>query len=139
MFLSGVDAFDTTVQCVIEEKGVKFAKFCSCESGLAGRGLFSHTHFINSIDLVSQVSLLDSGTLAVILCVSRYLSRNHVSKRRYAPITYMYAKTLAKNCAAWPLADPALSQQLLDLVQQAGHYRQLKKGANEGMFLTGLV
>ncbi|KAJ9164746.1 hypothetical protein NKR19_g1094 [Coniochaeta hoffmannii] len=35
------------------------------------------------------------------------------------------------NDAAWPKADPALTQELLDLVQQAGHYRQLKKGANE--------
>ncbi|KAF9884719.1 RNA binding protein snu13 [Aspergillus nanangensis] len=33
--------------------------------------------------------------------------------------------------AAWPIADEALTQNLLDLVQQAGHYRQLKKGANE--------
>ncbi|KAJ5175593.1 13 kDa ribonucleoprotein-associated protein [Penicillium canariense] len=33
--------------------------------------------------------------------------------------------------AAWPIADEALSQQLLDLVQQGGHYRQIKKGANE--------
>jgi U4/U6 small nuclear ribonucleoprotein SNU13 len=29
--------------------------------------------------------------------------------------------------AAWPIADEALSQSLLDLVQQAAHYRQLKK------------
>jgi len=33
--------------------------------------------------------------------------------------------------AAWPVADQALSQEILDLVQQASHYRQLKKGANE--------
>ena len=33
--------------------------------------------------------------------------------------------------AAWPIADEALAQSLLDLVQQAAHYRQLKKGANE--------
>jgi len=33
--------------------------------------------------------------------------------------------------AAWPLADSALSQKILDTVQQASHYRQLKKGANE--------
>lgn len=33
--------------------------------------------------------------------------------------------------AAWPVADEALSQQILDIVQQASHYRQLKKGANE--------
>jgi len=33
--------------------------------------------------------------------------------------------------AAWPVADQALSQEILDLVQQANNYRQLKKGANE--------
>lgn len=34
--------------------------------------------------------------------------------------------------AAWPKAeDGALVQELLDCVQQASHYRQLKKGANE--------
>ncbi|KAF2838323.1 L30e-like protein [Patellaria atrata CBS 101060] len=33
--------------------------------------------------------------------------------------------------AAWPLADPPLAQQILDLVQQASHYKQLRKGANE--------
>ena len=35
--------------------------------------------------------------------------------------------------AAWPIADEQLAQLTLDLVQQASHYRQLKKGANEGM------
>ncbi|KAA8649991.1 hypothetical protein EYZ11_007268 [Aspergillus tanneri] len=29
--------------------------------------------------------------------------------------------------AAWPLADESLTQNILDLVQQASHYRQLKK------------
>ncbi|KAK2753610.1 RNA binding protein snu13 [Arachnomyces sp. PD_36] len=37
----------------------------------------------------------------------------------------------ADSSAAWPIADEALSQSLLDLVQQASHYRQLRKGANE--------
>jgi U4/U6 small nuclear ribonucleoprotein SNU13 len=32
---------------------------------------------------------------------------------------------------AWPIADASLTQTILDLVQQASHYRQLKKGANE--------
>ncbi|EGN95520.1 hypothetical protein SERLA73DRAFT_142261, partial [Serpula lacrymans var. lacrymans S7.3] len=32
---------------------------------------------------------------------------------------------------AWPLADEALTNSILDLVQQAGQYKQLKKGANE--------
>jgi len=33
--------------------------------------------------------------------------------------------------AAWPVADAALNQEILDLVQQASHARLLKKGANE--------
>jgi hypothetical protein len=28
---------------------------------------------------------------------------------------------------AWPVADAALTQEILDIVQQASHYRQLKK------------
>ncbi len=35
------------------------------------------------------------------------------------------------NPKAFPLADDALTQTILDHVQQASHYRQLKKGANE--------
>jgi len=31
------------------------------------------------------------------------------------------------------LADAALTAKILDLVQQASHYKQLKKGANEGI------
>lgn len=41
---------------------------------------------------------------------------------------------MADNGAAWPIADEALSQKILDLVQQSANYRQLKKGANEGMY-----
>jgi U4/U6 small nuclear ribonucleoprotein SNU13 len=32
---------------------------------------------------------------------------------------------------AFPLADPQLTQSILDLVQQANNYKQLRKGANE--------
>jgi len=35
------------------------------------------------------------------------------------------------NSKIFPLADGALANQLLDLVQQANNYKQLKKGANE--------
>ncbi|KAJ1918829.1 RNA binding protein snu13 [Mycoemilia scoparia] len=35
------------------------------------------------------------------------------------------------NPKAFPLAPTDLSQQILDIVQQASHYKQLKKGANE--------
>ena len=34
-----------------------------------------------------------------------------------------------QESAAWPLADAGLAQELLDMVQQCSHYRQLKKGA----------
>jgi len=30
---------------------------------------------------------------------------------------------MADSAAAWPLADAALTQEILDLVQQASHYR----------------
>ncbi|GFO38239.1 nhp2-like protein 1 [Plakobranchus ocellatus] len=35
------------------------------------------------------------------------------------------------NSKAYPLADHQLTEQILELVQQASNYRQLKKGANE--------
>jgi U4/U6 small nuclear ribonucleoprotein SNU13 len=35
------------------------------------------------------------------------------------------------NPKAYPLADAALSQSILALIQQAANYKQLKKGANE--------
>ncbi|KAH3869365.1 NHP2-like protein 1 [Dreissena polymorpha] len=35
------------------------------------------------------------------------------------------------NPKAYPLADATLTQKILDLVQQAASYKQLKKGANE--------
>ena len=36
------------------------------------------------------------------------------------------------NPKAYPLADQKMSVTILDLVQQAANYKQLKKGANEG-------
>ncbi len=38
----------------------------------------------------------------------------------------------AVNPKAYPLSDPQLTGSILDLVQQANNYKQLKKGANEG-------
>jgi U4/U6 small nuclear ribonucleoprotein SNU13 len=35
------------------------------------------------------------------------------------------------NPKAYPLADPQLTVKILDLVQQAANYKQLRKGANE--------
>jgi len=35
------------------------------------------------------------------------------------------------NPKAYPLADSALTQKILELVQQAANYKQLRKGANE--------
>lgn len=36
------------------------------------------------------------------------------------------------NPKAFPLADPQLTVTILDLIQQATSYKQLRKGANEG-------
>ncbi|KAI4922993.1 RNA binding protein snu13 [Alternaria incomplexa] len=33
--------------------------------------------------------------------------------------------------AAWPIANTILAEKLLDLIQQATHYHQISKGANE--------
>ena len=45
------------------------------------------------------------------------------------------------NPKAYPLADPELTQRILELVDQACNYKQLKKGANEGEFtkLPGIL
>lgn len=47
------------------------------------------------------------------------------------PSTTATAAAGAPNPKAFPLANAQLTNQILDLVQQAGHYGQLKKGANE--------
>jgi len=37
------------------------------------------------------------------------------------------------------VADESLAQKLLDLVQQASHYRQIKRGANEAESISGML
>jgi U4/U6 small nuclear ribonucleoprotein SNU13 len=37
------------------------------------------------------------------------------------------------------MADETLSQELLDILQQGTHYRQVKKGANEGERTVDLI
>ncbi|KAJ0815973.1 putative 50S ribosomal protein L30e [Helianthus annuus] len=44
----------------------------------------------------------------------------------------------AVNPKAYPLADAQLTITILDLVQQAANYKQLKKGANEGIIFSRL-
>eukprot|EP00051_Salpingoeca_urceolata_P006988 m.92478 g.92478 ORF g.92478 m.92478 type:complete len:130 (+) comp15068_c0_seq2:1264-1653(+) len=41
------------------------------------------------------------------------------------------AEDAGVNPKAYPLASPELTKQIVDLVQQAANYKQLKKGANE--------
>ena len=48
---------------------------------------------------------------------------------------YLKANNGCFCVAAWPLADAALTQEILDLLQSATHIRQSKKGANEGTSL----
>ena len=42
------------------------------------------------------------------------------------------ADSSVPNPKAFPLADAQLSITILDVIQQAANYKQLKKGANEG-------
>jgi len=44
----------------------------------------------------------------------------------------------AVNPKAYPLADSKLTVSILELVQQATNFKQLKKGANEGKFSIGV-
>jgi U4/U6 small nuclear ribonucleoprotein SNU13 len=37
---------------------------------------------------------------------------------------------------AYPLASAELTVSILDLIQQASNYKQIKKGANEGAYIT---
>ena len=43
------------------------------------------------------------------------------------------------NPKAYPLADDALTQKILELVQSAVTYSQLKKGANEGLYYYFII
>ena len=45
--------------------------------------------------------------------------------------TYSMSEAAKVNPKAFPLADAKLTVTILDLVQQAANYKQLKKGANE--------
>ena len=43
------------------------------------------------------------------------------------------------NPKAYPLADQQLTMKILELLQQATNYKQLKKGANEGNNTKSLI
>jgi len=45
---------------------------------------------------------------------------------------FLFIQADEVNPKAYPLADPALTQKILELIQQAYNYQQLRKGANEG-------
>jgi U4/U6 small nuclear ribonucleoprotein SNU13 len=40
------------------------------------------------------------------------------------------------NPKAYPLADASLTTKILNLIQQALNYKQLRKGANEGRLIA---
>ena len=63
----------------------------------------------------------------------------HAARSRSAPTALVFnvhpirvQQADAPNPKAFPLADAALTVTILDIVQQAANYKQLKKGANEG-------
>ena len=53
------------------------------------------------------------------------------------PLSFFHLQgSEAVNPKAYPLADAQLTITILDIVQQAANYKQLKKGANEGKLLV---
>ncbi|KAI9295223.1 L30e-like protein [Neoconidiobolus thromboides FSU 785] len=63
-----------------------------------------------------------------------FVSKSTLTRQRNS-ISLIYDHTVIgiteANPKAFPLADATLSNSILDLVQQASHYKQLRKGANE--------
>ena len=53
-------------------------------------------------------------------------------------ISRMTATDNEVNPKAYPLADQALTTKILNLVQQAVNYKQLRKGANEVIYLCDI-
>jgi len=60
------------------------------------------------------------------------VSHGHILQFRFC-LRYFFLLQDEVNPKAYPLADPALTQKILELIQQALNYQQLRKGANEGM------
>lgn len=53
-------------------------------------------------------------------------------KRFHRPnLTFLPLQTEEVNPKAYPLADPTLTTKIMNLLQQALNYKQLRKGANE--------
>lgn len=51
------------------------------------------------------------------------------------PNVIILFQTEEVNPKAYPLAPAALTTKILNLVQQAMNYKQLRRGANEGLYL----
>lgn len=85
----------------------------------------SRLHLRKSPDSITGFTLADSSKPHLVhydLCSSLTI--------KMAEIEVQTAE-VDKSSKAYPLAPPALSTTILDLVQQAANYKQLKKGANE--------
>jgi hypothetical protein len=57
---------------------------------------------------------------------------NPIDARFTVIVFFLLQADVEVNPKAYPLADPQLTVTILDLVQQATNYKQLRKGANEG-------
>jgi hypothetical protein len=81
-----------------------------------------------------QSALAASCESLVSVCPeARHTALFEVSHARHTSQSDAGAADGDINPKAYPLADDALSVKILDLVQQATNYKQLKKGANEGV------
>ena len=113
------------IDVVVESSPKEISRMPSAKSSTAAIGAKNRgtiffsilSHFFKTIPILSLYSLLWINARPV------YLDWHFLDSKIFAD---------SHSLLAFPVADAALNQELLDLVQQASHYRQLKKGANEG-------
>ena len=98
------------------------------------RSVFPPCHFRESPSCISNRPGLKHG-VGVRCPESRHSSASHIHGIRslcnHSP-SFPSQGSEAVNPKAYPLADAQLTITILDIVQQAANYKQLKKGANEG-------
>jgi U4/U6 small nuclear ribonucleoprotein SNU13 len=74
-----------------------------------------------------------SRSLALSLCTQHHIPSLHslLLPTLLPPTTITHQAEAEIHPKAYPLADADLTKSILDLVQQAANFKQLKKGANE--------
>lgn len=84
---------------------------------------------------MQQLQDNNNGTFSFLFSLSDTYAWSCLNLKFFFLFWLLYTQTgEAVNPKAYPLADAQMAITILDLVQQAANYKQLKKGANEGNF-----